>query len=178
MQTKYVILGALVVVGLAGLAAADPGEYVQGNVGVGVSLSVTECAPDGVGGPGTPSFGGVRFCAGHISPDLTGQATVSIADDVVNPSSAVYCQDLNANSLCGEQDVISGLRVEPRLHFCAAFTLSTPIDLTPRASWDTNNWDPASDVLVFNDSPGTGNPTNSPCGLTYSGATHGFVNHS
>jgi hypothetical protein len=183
---KHIVLSAIAVAALvAGVASAHGGEYLQNNVGHPVSgvpsaVSITECAPDGLGGPGTPNLGAIRFCAGHLVPNVAGQATLSISDDLISPTSGVYCQDLNANALCGERDPVTNIATEPRKLVCNSVVLSTPIDLTPRISWDTKNWSPANDVLLFVHGQGNGNVVaNTPCvGSVVSGGTHGFINHA
>jgi hypothetical protein len=165
------------VVGLAGWAAADAGNYVNPNGGVGVSLSITNCAND-VQGTGM-SIGGIRFCAGHVTPDLAGENILTIIDGVNSPASGTYCQDWNGNSICGEiSDPVTGDRSEPRVRFCGSQVLQSPPDPTPRPSWPTDNWDTAHAILVFIDSPGNGNPANSVCGLVFSNGVIGQVNHN
>lgn len=183
---KTLLIGLIAISVVAGFAGADGKNYIQPNAGVGVSLVGTHTCPPGVPTPEEPLYdvigaeiGGVSFCGGHIVPDDAGEGSVSISDSVTSPTSGTYCQDLNDNSLCGEAPVPpDGNRLEPRANFCGGVVLSTPVDLTPRPEWTTNNWVPEVDVLIFVHAPGTGNPANSPCGLTYSGGTTGSVNHS
>lgn len=176
---KTVLAVALVLSAFAGLAAADSREYVQGNAGVGVSLSITYCdntvpPPDAL----PINFGGVRFCVGHVLGDANGDNALTISDDAISPVSAVYCQDFNANAICGEGNVPpDGNRIEPRTTFCGSVILDSPVDPTPRPEWVTSNWDTEQIILVFISSPGTGNAAVSPCGTLYSGGTHGFVSH-
>jgi hypothetical protein len=178
-MSKIVLASAFVLASFAGIAMADPGEYVQANPGVAVTLSITDCAPLGIAEGTSINFGGVRFCAGHLVGDANGDNGLTIADDAISPASGVYCQDPNANQICGEAPVPpdGAIRLEPRARFCGSVILDSPVDMTARADWSTSNWDPAFDVLVFVDAVGNGNPaTNSPCG-TVSFTTHGFVNH-
>lgn len=174
------ILASLTVLAFAATAVgAESHNYVNPNPAVGVAVVDVLTCP-----PGTPTpeeavlqqvgfqVGGASFCS--VIPDGAGQATITIADNVVSPASGTYCQDLNANSICGEADLVSGLNVEPNLDFCGSAVLSTPIDLTPRLQWTANNWDGGS-FLIFVHGPGNGNPAVSPCGLTYSGGVQGTI---
>jgi hypothetical protein len=171
---RILLLGMMT---MATMAAADPREYiVPPNQGAGLSISMTSCEPRG------PSVGAVRFCAGHISPDVNGAASISIEDDLNAPVSGVYCQDLDGDQLCGEgQFPPDGTRIEPRHEFCGSMVLDSPMDPTPRADWAVHNWDPFgfnADVLIFIDGIADGNPATSRCGFVFSYGTHGWVWHS
>jgi hypothetical protein len=173
---QRLVLAMVSVLALAGFVAADPANYVNPNGGVGVSLSITNCAND-VQGTGM-SIGGVRFCAGHVTPDLAGENTLTIVDGVTSPASGTYCQDWDGDSICGNiADPVTGDRSEPRVKFCGSQLIKTPADPMPRPSWTTDNWRTEVDVLVFVDSPGNGNPANSVCGVTMSNALIGSVQH-
>jgi hypothetical protein len=73
--------------------------------------------------------------------------------------SGVYCQDVDANLVCGES-------TEPRIHFCATVTITSPSD-----------WDTSLDVVIFPDGLLNGNAFVSPCGVD-SWAASGLVSHS
>lgn len=149
---KYLALGALVLASL-GTANASSREYVglTGDV-------VTVCYGDG----SSISVGAVCWDGGSITPDQNGQATVSLADDVVNPVSGTYCQDLNNDHLCGDATV-----GEPFAFFCGGVTLT-----------DGTDWTSSATTTIFIDGPVFGSPAFSTCGLTDSMGTHGFGNSS
>jgi hypothetical protein len=151
--TNFVLVSAIAVAAL-GLASADGREYA--NVSGDAFLV---CYPDGDGPIG--GSGGVCWAGGHILPDSLGQATVSLTDDLVSPVGGVYCQDLDANVLCGDE--AAG---EPWAEFCGAITITDGVD-----------WVSAGDVTVFINGPILGSPVLSTCG-TVSVGTHGFANHS
>lgn len=148
MQTwKYMMVAAFAVAGL-GIATADTREYV--NVTGDQQLICDETGA-------TISQGGFCYPAGHVAADGSGQATVSIIDDLISPTSGYFCQDLDADTFCDEgTDVL----------FCGSLTLTSGA-----------GWDESGSIVVFIDGPVFGNPVLSVCG-TLSAGTHGFGNHS
>jgi hypothetical protein len=180
-------IGLAVLAMLAGIASAHPKAYINPNLGVGISIVDVHTCP-GEGEP-TPEedlltligfeIGGVSLCPGDVVPDGAGLNTVTISDDLISPASGTYCQDINANSICGEAPIPpdGDIRLEPRVRFCSSVVLQSPLDSTPRVDWSSNNWDPDTTVLIFIDSLGTGNPVVSPCG-TLSLGIIGSVNHT
>lgn len=106
-----------------------------------------------VADPGLPVGGFLFIVDVDASPDANGQSQLTIMNDVTNPVGAVYCQDLNGNSICGERDPLApaGVFSEPRVVFCATMTLDSPVSVgskTP-AQWAAGeNWDTTKPVLV------------------------------
>lgn len=132
-----------------------------------------------------PAFGGPF--------DSTGECSINIVDDLISPVAARYCQDLNDDLFCGGQPGEAACcRTEPRVVFCDALAINTPIDSTPRATgtwiggpisdplftWSTNNWDPNSSIYVFFLTVTQANLVGGVCGSAVQHATHGFVIHS
>jgi hypothetical protein len=148
---KYLVAAAMVVATL-GVVSADPHEYV--NV---TGDQFVLCDSTGA----TISQGGVCWDGGHIVPDAAGQATLSLTDDLFSPVSGYYCQDVNADTTCG--DSAAG---EPSAIFCGALTVT-----------DGSDWSSGGLTMLFADGAVFGNPVLSACG-TLSASVHGFGNHS
>lgn len=198
-----------------GVGTAHPAGYISGVgcvgalftnglpvVGGQACVAITNCAND-VLGTGH-SIGAARFCGNHLQADDEGRVTLDIFDDILNPVAAVYCQDLNSNSICGERDPFAppGLFLEPRVHVCFNIVLEAPIapGSKTQAQWAAgNNWDTTQDVFVFLDGIAGGTPlagtlpsnplnlgpippapgSGGPCGgILYDGGTIGIVTHS
>lgn len=96
----------------------------------------------------------IVYGAGHF----TGSPTlISIMDDVNSPVGGFYCQDWDADAICGG----SG---EPGILFCGSVEVTTGVD-----------YDPLFDAHIFVDSALTLFPV---CGLLLGGGTSGSVDHT
>lgn len=105
------------------------------------------------------SQGGVCFPAGHITPDAEGTATITVTDNLLNPVSALHCEDQNLDAVCETER-------EPGEWFCGTHTIRTDED-----------WDLSANVLIIIDGPVFGNPVTSVC-ATLSASTFGVVDHT
>lgn len=230
--TWMILAAAALVTGGMTLGGAHPAGYVNPNLcpgalftqgfpllGIQGCISSTNCDNDvgkdlfleetGVANPGIGrSIGAVNFCGTdtltpHLVPNQDGQVSVEIIDDILGPIGGTYCQDLNADGICGGRDPLApaGLYNEPRVYFCAVATLETPLVAGSKttAQWAAGgNWDPAKNALVWPDAVGDGiflrgtlpsDPINNPgpippspsgntCGNTYDGGHLGRIVHS
>jgi hypothetical protein len=146
----------VLILGLAaGTGSAHPHEYYTDADVLGI------CDETGDG----PSFGMACFSSAEVTPNADGESTFTIHDDVVETVGALYCQDLNADSICGDDGTLGGV-VEPALLFCTEMTITSGSD-----------WDPTALIIIFLDGPISGSPLFTSCG-TASMATHGYVHHS
>lgn len=143
---------AALALALAPVAPAHPHDYVLGSS----EAKVVRCDSADEGRPGV---GGVCIRAGHVLPDSDGMAQLEVVDTSLLPVSAVYCQDPDANDVCGERD-------EPFERFCGEEPLTVGV-----------NWDPELDIWVLADGPVTGNALLSVCHTLVSMGTAGSVYH-
>jgi len=148
---KGIALGMASMVCLVGLAAGHPHEYVGGS-----DTNLTHGCPNA----GEPGHGYVCFRAGELPG---GDLAFSIVDDVQPIVSGVFCQDFNADSVCGDDGSVGGV-VEPQQRFCIEGTVAS------------GDWDPFYDAYVLLDGPVSGRPASSAC-ATWAFGTHGFVVH-
>jgi len=114
-----------------------------------------DCPRPDESGPGFVCFPAGEVCCSW--PRL------EIFDDINLAVSGFYCQDFNADSVCGDDGSFGGI-VEPGERFCMSITLDGGI-------WNSNY-----DVYVFIDGPLSG-LFSSACGPTIIQGTHGFVFH-
>jgi hypothetical protein len=158
---NWLAAAALVAVSM-GTVSAHPHEYVGGGDVLVFGIDDPE---DGI----VIGFGAAWLAAGETLPDVDGVGSVTITDDLISPAGGLYCQDLNADTVCGDDGTIGGV-VEPALLFCG----SAQFGGTTTTAWDQN-----FEVVIFVDGPIFGSPAFSTCGVgTDSMGTHGFVNHS
>jgi len=104
------------------------------------------CNPLGLGF----DVGGACLPSGFIVPVDDGTGTIEIRDALLNPTSAFYCQDGNADAMCDGASV----------PFCDSIVLTSGQD-----------WNPGVEVLVLIAGPLFGNPLLSPCGALSLGTT-------
>jgi hypothetical protein len=145
MSGRTLTLAVVAVLWMFGVAAAAPHPYPG-------ALTPTLIAP--VNWPGYAHH--VTIPGSHVVPDVLGLAHIGVFDDVLIPVEAYYCQDLNANGICGEpvnalNNTVHDLRTEPIQWFCQLGIIHSPLDPTPRniSNWQANNWDPALPIEVF-----------------------------
>jgi hypothetical protein len=132
-------------------AWAHPHNYVQ--AGVGDAAYVCDSSA-------SPGLGGVCIPSGHAAPVPGGSNLLEVRDLTTNPVSATYCQDINANGICGDgPDHISP--------FCNTLILNSG-----------TNWDTSRSFIVRVHGPVFGLPSLNACGdLHVHAGTVGFVSH-
>lgn len=135
---------------IAPLAVGDPHNYIQAGTG---DVHVI-CGTGAV-----PGVGGVCIATDHVTGDSSGEATLSIVDASMSPTSGFYCQDSGENGICGDGN-------DPGILFCGSVTISSGDD-----------WDEDLPIVVRVNGPVFGVPLLSPCG-TLSVGTIGSVTHS
>jgi hypothetical protein len=141
---------AAVLVGLvavSGVAAAHTQSYV--NI-TGDILVICDILGDG----SELNEGGACLAAGHVAGPT---ASITIADDILSPTSGFYDQDLDGDGT-GDGVVAAG--------FCGSITLNSGV-----------NWDESGSIIIWADGPIFGNPLLSVCG-TLSLTVLGTVSHS
>lgn len=107
-------------------------------------------APNDCAGDLGFSQGGVCYAAGHIVPNIAGEAVVSLMDKKIQPVSGCFQQP-----------------GRPCESFCGSALLERNI-----------NWDPAEILEIFVDGPVYGNAFDSVCGTLYSGGVWGRASHT
>jgi hypothetical protein len=151
---RRAVLASWALVLAASHAGADPHNYVQ--AGLGDFLVV--CDNPSLGLPG---LGGVCIPGGHVRPDASGDAVLTISDLLRSPVSGLYCQDQDGSGVCGDD-------ADPFIHFCNSLLIESGLD-----------WTPALPIQVRIDGPVFGSPLLSPCGsLLPSLGTIGSVSHT
>jgi hypothetical protein len=165
MNTKTLLASLAVLALVAGGSTAHGRAYVTG------SDIVAICFNEGGDLQDVPSVGGTCFAAGHVTPDLSGQNTITIVDSAALVAGGIVCQDLNGDNWCGN-DLNGSPGNELGEIFCATKTIT-----------DTSNgglWDPSADTWVFVFGPILGVfdiPNGIACG-TFSASTSGEVVHT
>jgi hypothetical protein len=197
MKTSVLLGSLLVGAAFLGIAAAHsevyananacPGGFIGPSAPLQGCLSSTGCDGAGIEGTGI-NHGGVRYCAGHITPDGNGDSTITVTDDLVAPVAATYCQVIGElSNVCGAPDPLNpGHFIAPRVFFCGQVTINEPIVLGSKTpdQWATgSNWDTGIDVLIFINGVGNGNALSSlgagnTCGGVYNAGHLGSVNHT
>jgi len=148
MKTLATLMMGLVAV--SAVVMAHPQAYV--NV---VGDELVDC--DILGDGGTLNQGGACYEAGHVAAAADGSAAVTIADNLLSPTSGYYDQDLDGDGT-GDGVFAAG--------FCGTHALQSGV-----------NWDESGAILVWADGAVFGNPVLSVCG-TLSSTVQGVVDHS